>query len=135
MVDEIPVWSSEDEAELAWEAKRRQLGRVAEFLIEEIRAFDIEDTGRLARSVKVDMVKGEVVMTAPYGKWVNEGRKSGGGIPPYDHIRKWVGHKLGIANRKQARSVAWAIMEKIHKKGIPAKHIVEEAWKNAQRNL
>lgn len=126
-----PAWLGEDRAKLEHGIRRRRLGKVAEYLQREIENMGIDDTGRLVRSIRVNEKAGTVTMTAPYGKWVNEGRTPGAKMPPYSPIRRWVGHKLGITEQSRARSVAWAVMKKIQKQGIPGKWVLERAWKRA----
>ncbi len=79
--DEFPGWLSDDVAEMEAEVRRVQLGRVAKILRKEILEMDINDTGRLYQSVRVNKREGTVTMGTPYGKFVNEGR-SPGNLPP-----------------------------------------------------
>jgi len=129
---DYPGWLSGEKDKLEAEVRRRQLGRVAEHLRREIQRMDLDDTGRLMRSIRVDERAGTVTMDAPYSKFVNDGRRPGR-APPYEQIHRWVGHKLGITQPKRSRNVTWAIMMKIKKKGIPGTWILERAWKRALR--
>src|SRR5579885_2267015 len=49
-------------------------------------------------------------------------------FPPVDVIALWVNVRLGIADEKEARSVAWAIAQTIAKRGTAGRHIVERAF-------
>ena len=127
-----PGWLSGEQARAENMIRLEHLNRVADELRREIMRSGANDTGRLADSIRVNIVKGEVVMVAPYSRFVEEGVRPGGKVPPYKKIRKWVGHKLGLSG-KQGKNVAWAVMWKIHKRGIPARHLIERAWRRALR--
>lgn len=124
-----PNWLSGEKARLENTIRLAILEQVRLQVIEELEKMDIDDTGKLAESVKANITKNEVVFTAKYGKFVEEGRKPGRKLPPYDKIRRWVGHKLGITSTKKARNVTWAIMMKIKKEGIPGAHVIQRAWR------
>jgi hypothetical protein len=138
-----PGWLDGEQAALERDINREYLGRVAKILREEIVEMGLVDTGKLLRSVKVDEERGTVIMDVPYAEEIEHGR-SPGTSPPYDAIRLWVGRKFGLRlrseegnqkgsyqRRKMGRSVAFAIMNKIKKTGVPGTHIMERAWKRA----
>jgi hypothetical protein len=126
-----PGWLTGEQARAENEIQLNHLNRVAEALKDEILRAGISDSGRLLDSIRVNVVKGEVVATVPYARFLEEGVRPGGKLPPYSKLRTWVGHKLGITSRKQARSVTWAIRWKIQREGIPAKHLIQKAWRKA----
>jgi hypothetical protein len=143
-----PGWTLNDQLDVEEMINGPRARRVAERLREIIEEEGLDVTGRLKRSIRINERKGEVTLTAPYWVDIEYGRKPGGKMPPYRAIRKWVSDKFGLrqlgapkvkgswagdrARRRRGHDVAWAIMQKIQKKGLPARHILEKAWRDVE---
>lgn len=125
-------WMAGEQAEIQRELYREQLQKVAMALEREIINSGSVDTGKLLRSIDIDYEEGRVVMRVPYADFVEYGRRPGAKMPPFNVIRTWARRKLGISDRRRVRSVAWAIMTKIHKKGIPPKYLLRKAWERVE---
>lgn len=78
-------------------------------------------------------VKAQVGTPLEYGEVVEYGRRPGKAMPPVDPIAKWVRSKLGITDRKEARSVGFAIARTIAREGTEGAHMFENAWKDNER--
>ena len=91
----------------------------------------IQDRGDLAESVeRIRVKKGHyrVVVTEPYGVYVHEGTRPH--MPPFEPIRVWVEHKLGIKQDPAQYLVTRAIRWKIFKHGTEARPFLLDAIKD-----
>ena len=87
----------------------------------------ITNTGRLAQSIysrKIDDMAYEVATDVRYAPFVEYGTRPH--FPDYQSIYVWVGQKLGIHGKSQS-SVAWAVVDKISRKGTEARNYFSDA--------
>ena len=105
-----------------------RLNEVAKFisieLKQELEAQGHNASGELGKSIDVatkELVNGFVIQGSFvfYGKFVDTGRKAGGKKVPIDALIEWIRVKRIDLRGKKERSVAFAIQNSIHKKGIP----------------
>lgn len=99
-------------------------------VVKNINERKITNTGRLAQSIysrKIDELTYEVATDVYYAPFVEYGTRPH--YPNYQSIYVWVGQKLGIRGKKQS-DVAWAVVNKIAKKGTEAREYFTDAYKN-----
>ena len=103
--------------------------RVVVLVIESI-SPEPTDIGTYKRTRYIEDTDEGVIIynNSPHAAVLEGGRRKGAKPPPVKVIAEWVFHK-GIADRKDARGIAFAIARSIAKKGTPGKWIFKKAWK------
>jgi len=104
-------------------------------LIQEMRRTKAIASGDLLRSIKFEMKKnpdGGATITVEaneYIIYVDKGRKPGK-YAPLKPLEEWVKKKGLASDKKKVTAIAFAINNKIKKKGIKARPIIEKAYAN-----
>lgn len=108
-------------------------GETAAFMKQELARQKLAATSLLINSVNaqpVDSMTWTVGPRAAHGRWVFEGRRSGGTLPPIGAIQDWVRvRRLGDPR------IAWAIARKIQQRGIPPRDYLSPTIAFAQQRL
>ena len=81
------------------------------------------DRGRYLRGWRIHRLgrfQWSLINVAKHAIYVEGGRRRGARRPPISAIQPWVQRKFGL-NKKAAKGVAFAIANKIHRRGIRAK--------------
>lgn len=90
------------------------------------------DTGHLLKTANIqrDFLSKTITYPAPYAAAVHNGRAAG--HPMYSEwLHKWVTRKLGISNKTEMKSVAFAIARSIEARGIDPFPFLEDAYREA----
>lgn len=109
------------------------LKQIAELLVTEYRKrlVDINATGNLSNSITAIEQDNDLWLSlADYWEYVENGRLPGK-QPPLDAIKRWIQSK----NLPQQNNLDWAIAKSIAKKGIPAKHILQDSLNEIEPEL
>lgn len=101
-------------------------GLIVRLLKERTVALGVWDRGKMYRGwrSKAEPKKLAVFNTEPHAVYVEHGRRAGARMPPVTPILMWVYRHLGVADPKQARSIAFAIAKSIARRGIAARPIL-----------
>ena len=98
-----------------------------------------KDTGRFQDAWKTEAlreshtVKLDVYNPTPYAAIIEYGRRPGKFPWPINPLEKWVERKFGIKDEAEKRAVAFAVGRKIKQRGIPGKHLLENAIPDLER--
>ena len=108
-------------------------------IIDDLNKENKNATGDLAKSLRVeDSELGGIVSVRfkakSYWKFVDKGRKPGK-RPPIAPLERWVTTKLGITDEGSVRSIAFAIANKIKKRGIKPTYIFRNNIDKFKGNL
>lgn len=117
----------------------RQVGKVIkDEIIAEIREQGLIASGQLVRSVSVTGVRSSNLLSeafvgssSPYAKFVEEGVKSGGKMPPTQAIYRWMIHK----GMEASESGAYLIARKIARDGIDPKRPFEKGVERGRAKI
>lgn len=141
VVRQFHKFVAEKEAQLkkASEMTPRQVGRlVKNEVIDAIRKEKLVASGSLLKSISVtglrastQMSEATVGSSSPYAKYVEEGVRAGGKMPPVNEIYQWMINK-GI---EPSESGAYLIARKIRDRGIPPKKVFEQGVHNAEGKI
>ncbi len=89
--------------------------------------YEAVDTGHMLGSGIVEHGNEPIInYSAPYSSIIEYGRHPGS-YPPFTPIFKWVKRRLGIKKDKEAKKIAWAIMNKIKTHGIDGRPFMSSA--------
>ncbi|HEX8184413.1 MAG TPA: hypothetical protein VF747_06670 [Blastocatellia bacterium] len=77
-------------------------------------------------------ITGAVGTPINYGSVLEQGRRAGSRQPPTAALEGWVARKLGIADPKTVRSVAFLVARRIGERGLPAKRPLAKALEENQ---
>jgi hypothetical protein len=86
----------------------------------------------------IETLRGRVFSSLPYAIVIDQGRRPGAAMPPIDAIQLWVERVMGIPagfDDNESEQVAWAIAKSIAKKGIQARHFVDQGVAAAMPTL
>lgn len=109
--------------ELRWALQRlvaRQAEEAARDMKGEMALQGIAATSLLINSVKADQIDEDTWRVAPhveYARYVLEGRRPGGRMPPWRAIADW----LKVKRLGSDRAAAWAVARAIQQRGIKAR--------------
>lgn len=81
-----------------------------------------------------EQLRGRVFSSLPYAIVIDQGRRPGARMPPPEALKLWVEKVLGI-DPSESRQVAFLVARSIAKKGIEARHFVEQGLKQAEGDL
>lgn len=130
--------------------KERQIYKLAELtpkqvgllvkneVVESIRREGLVASGDLLNSVTVSGLVGSTQLhsatvgsSSPYAKFVEEGVRAGGKMPPVDAIYRWMVNK----GMQPSESGAYLVARKIQERGLPARKPFEKGVRNAQGKI
>lgn len=112
--------------------------RIAKAAATEARRLAPVDLGRLRDSIRPGVrLEGQRAVAlvnagAPYAAVMERGRRRGARMPPVAALVPWVRRKLGIADRRKARSVAFVVARKIRQRGLKARRFLERGLKSVR---
>lgn len=86
--------------------------------------------GQEVRGQTFEHMYGRVFSSLPYALVLDQGRRPGARMPPAEALELWVERKLGIP-LADVPGVAFLIARSIARKGITARHYVDEGLRNA----
>ena len=99
-------------------------------IIDDLNKGDKNASGDLAKSLKVEVEEGGSLISVrfkakEYWKYVDGGRRPGK-RPPIAPLERWIVKKLGLSDEDSIKSIAFAIANKIKKKGIKPTYIFRD---------
>jgi len=99
-------------------------------IIDDLNKGDKNASGDLAKSLKVEVAEGGSLISVrfkakEYWKYVDGGRRPGK-RPPIAPLERWIVKKLGLSDEDSIKSIAFAIANKIKKKGIKPTYIFRD---------
>lgn len=117
----------------------RQIGQLVKTeVLESIRKEGLVASGDLLKSVSVtgfrastQMSEATVGSSSPYARYVEEGVRAGGKMPPKNVIYEWMINK----GMQPSESGAYAIAKQIQEKGIEPKKPFEKGVQNAEGKI
>lgn len=117
----------------------REANRMGDAVVARAKRIAPVDLGRYRDSIKKSVKLGgfrdvtlEVRAGATYSSVIEGGRRAGARMPPVAALVPWVRRKFGLSGRA-ARSAAFAVARKIHRRGIRAKNVLARAIKETAR--
>lgn len=106
--------------------------------IESIKNEGLVASGKLVKSISVTGLRASTMMreatvgsSSPYAKYVEEGVRAGGKMPPTDKIYEWMIQK----GMEPSERGAYLISKKIAEKGIPARRPFEKGVEKAKSKI